>query len=73
VSVKAEERVMASERIAPGMLPRVLNSFDNYSFSRPLFVSGLERRMPHQLGTVNPRTKVPVHAIITQTVLSSLA
>jgi hypothetical protein len=28
VSVKAEERVMASERIAPGMLPRVLNSFD---------------------------------------------
>lgn len=44
----------------------------NYSFSRLLFVSGLERRMPHQLGTVNPRTKVPVHAIITQTVLSSL-
>ncbi|HWE12155.1 MAG TPA: amino acid permease [Solirubrobacteraceae bacterium] len=28
MSVKAEERVMASERIAPGMLPRVLNSFD---------------------------------------------
>jgi glutamate:GABA antiporter len=44
----------------------------NYSFSRLLFVSGLERRMPHQLGTVNARTKVPVHAIITQTVLSSL-
>ena len=28
MSVQAEERVMASERIAPGMLPRVLNSFD---------------------------------------------
>jgi hypothetical protein len=28
MSVKAAERVMASERIAPGMLPRVLNSFD---------------------------------------------
>src|SRR5213593_3423920 len=28
MSVKAEERVMVSERIAPGMLPRVLNSFD---------------------------------------------
>lgn len=44
----------------------------NYSFSRLLFVSGLERRMPRQLGTVSARTKVPVHAIITQTVLSSL-
>ena len=44
----------------------------NYSFSRLLFVSGLERRMPRQLGTVNDRTKVPVYAIITQTVLSSL-
>src|SRR5437660_791946 len=44
----------------------------NYSFSRLLFVSGLERRMPRQLGTVNARTKVPVYAIFTQTVLSSL-
>jgi glutamate:GABA antiporter len=44
----------------------------NYSFSRLLFVSGLERRMPRQLGTVHPRTKVPVYAILTQTVLSSL-
>src|SRR5207302_4621138 len=43
----------------------------NYSFSRLLFVSGLEQRMPAQLGTVN-KTKVPVYAIITQTVLSSL-
>jgi len=44
----------------------------NYSFSRLLFVSGLEQRMPPKLGTVNERTKVPVYAIITQTVLSSL-
>jgi amino acid transporter len=44
----------------------------NYSFSRLLFVSGLERRMPRQLGTVSARTKVPVYAILTQTVLSSL-
>jgi amino acid transporter len=43
----------------------------NYSFSRLLFVSGLEKRMPTALGRVNDR-KVPVAAIITQTVLSSL-
>jgi amino acid transporter len=43
----------------------------NYSFSRLLFVSGLEQRMPHKLGTVNER-KVPVYAIITQTALASL-
>jgi amino acid permease len=28
MATTASERVMASERIAPGMLPRVLNSFD---------------------------------------------
>jgi len=44
----------------------------NYSFSRLLFVSGLEQRMPHQLGTVNAKTKVPVYAILTQTVLASI-
>jgi amino acid permease len=43
----------------------------NYSFSRLLFVSGLEQRMPRQLGRVNER-KVPIAAVITQTVLSSL-
>ncbi len=43
----------------------------NYSFSRLLFVSGLEQRMPARLGRVNSR-KVPVYAIVTQTVLSSL-
>src|SRR5436305_14692191 len=44
----------------------------NYSFSRLLFVSGLERRMPRQLGQVSAKNKVPVYAIVTQTVLSSL-
>jgi amino acid transporter len=44
----------------------------NYSFSRLLFVSGLEQRMPAKLGTVSAKTKVPVYAIVTQTVLSSL-
>ena len=40
----------------------------NYSFSRLLFVSGLEQRMPTALGRVNER-KVPVAAVVTQTVL----
>lgn len=44
----------------------------NYSFSRLLFVSGLERRMPAALGRVNDRTKVPVNAVILQTVLASI-
>jgi amino acid transporter len=44
----------------------------NYSFSRLLFVSGLERRMPTVLGKVNDRTKVPVNAILLQTVLASI-
>jgi amino acid transporter len=44
----------------------------NYSFSRLLFVSGLERRMPAAMGRVNPKTHVPVTAIIVQTVLASI-
>jgi glutamate:GABA antiporter len=44
----------------------------NYSFSRLLFVSGLEQRMPKELGTVTEKRKVPIYAIITQTVLSSI-
>jgi amino acid transporter len=44
----------------------------NYSFSRLLFVSGLERRMPALLGRVNDRTKVPVNAILLQTALASV-
>jgi amino acid transporter len=43
----------------------------NYSFSRLLFVSGLEQRMPAAVGRVNER-KVPATAILAQTVLSSL-
>jgi glutamate:GABA antiporter len=43
----------------------------NYSFSRLLFVSGLERRMPTAFGRVDPKTKVPVNAIIVQTVLAT--
>ena len=44
----------------------------NYSFSRLLFVSGLERRMPPALARLNPRTRVPVNAILAQTALASL-
>jgi amino acid transporter len=44
----------------------------NYSFSRLLFVSGLERRMPSIFGKVDERTKVPVNAVILQTVLASI-
>jgi glutamate:GABA antiporter len=43
----------------------------NYSFARLLFVSGLERRLPHQIGQVN-RNKVPANAVILQTVLASI-
>src|ERR687884_965390 len=43
----------------------------NYSFSRLLFVSGLERRMPAALGRVNEK-KVPVAAILLQTVVASI-
>jgi len=44
----------------------------NYSFSRLLFVSGLEQRMPRVLGRVTKTTKVPIYAILAQTALSSL-
>ncbi len=43
----------------------------NYSFARLLFVSGLEKRLPHQIGQVN-RNKVPANAVILQTVLAVL-
>src|SRR6266480_2539454 len=43
----------------------------NYSFSRLLFVSGLEQRMPVALGRVNEKNRVPINAIIAQTVLAS--
>jgi amino acid transporter len=44
----------------------------NYSFSRLLFVSGLEQRMPKAMGQVSERNRVPHVAIITQTVLASI-
>jgi amino acid transporter len=44
----------------------------NYSFSRLLFVSGLERRMPSSLGKVSERSRVPINAILFQTVLASI-
>ena len=44
----------------------------NYSFARLMFVSGLERRLPHQFGQVN-RNRVPANAVIAQTVIASVA
>src|SRR5712692_1348600 len=44
----------------------------NYSFARLMFVSGLERRLPHQFGRVN-QNKVPANAVIAQTVIASIA
>jgi len=43
----------------------------NYSFARLMFVSGLERRLPHQFGRVN-RNKVPANAVLAQTVIASI-
>jgi amino acid transporter len=43
----------------------------NYSFSRLLFVSGLERRLPAALGKVDSR-KVPRNAVLAQTVIGSI-
>jgi glutamate:GABA antiporter len=44
----------------------------NYAFARLLFVSGLEKRLPHQIGQVN-RNKVPANAVILQSVLAAIA
>jgi amino acid transporter len=44
----------------------------NYSFARLMFVSGLERRLPHQFGRVN-QNKVPANAVLGQTVIASIA
>jgi glutamate:GABA antiporter len=43
----------------------------NFSFGRLLFVSGMERRLPHQIGKVN-RNQVPANAITLQTILSTI-
>src|SRR4029453_2105193 len=41
----------------------------NYAFARLLFVSGMEKRLPHQIGQVN-RNKVPANAVILQSVIA---
>jgi amino acid transporter len=43
----------------------------NYSFGRLLFVSGMEKRLPHQIGRVN-KNKVPANAITLQTAVSTI-
>jgi amino acid transporter len=43
----------------------------NYAFARLLFVSGLERRLPHQIGRVN-RNRVPANAVILQSIIASI-
>ena len=43
----------------------------NFSFGRLLFVSGMEKRLPHQFGRVN-KNKVPANAVTLQTVIASL-
>jgi amino acid transporter len=43
----------------------------NFSFGRLLFVSGLERRLPHQIGKVN-RNQVPANAITLQSAISTV-
>jgi len=43
----------------------------NYAFGRLLFVSGLEKRLPHQFGKVN-KNKVPANAVALQTSIASL-
>src|SRR6266511_5043688 len=43
----------------------------NYSFARLLFVSGLEKRLPHQVGQVS-KNKVPANAILLQTILATI-
>ena len=43
----------------------------NYTFARLLFVSGLEKRLPHQIGKVS-RNKVPANAILLQTIIATI-
>ena len=43
----------------------------NFSFGRLLFVSGMEKRLPHQIGKVN-RNKVPANAITLQSAISTV-
>jgi amino acid transporter len=43
----------------------------NFAFGRLLFVSGLEKRLPHQVGRVN-KNKVPANAVTLQTAVASV-
>jgi amino acid transporter len=43
----------------------------NFAFARLLFVSGLEKRLPHQIGMVN-KNKVPANAVLLQAVLATI-
>ncbi len=43
----------------------------NYTFARLLFVSGLEKRLPHRFGQVS-KNKVPANAILLQTIIASV-
>ncbi len=43
----------------------------NFSFARLLFVSGMEKRLPHQIGKVN-KNKVPANAVTLQTSIATL-
>jgi amino acid transporter len=42
-----------------------------YSFARLLFVSGMEKRLPHQFGKVN-KNKVPANAVTLQTLVATV-
>jgi amino acid transporter len=43
----------------------------NYTFARLLFVSGLEKRLPHQIGKVS-KNRVPANAILLQTIIATI-
>jgi glutamate:GABA antiporter len=43
----------------------------NYSFARLIFVSGLEKRLPHQVGRVN-KNGVPANAVLFQTIAATI-
>jgi amino acid transporter len=44
----------------------------NFAFARLLFVSGLEKRLPHQIGKVN-KNQVPANAVILQAIIATIA
>jgi hypothetical protein len=78
---------LISERVAGGILPKVLTTFDmvaifvaivlfitvvySYSFARLIFVSGLDQRLPKAMSHVN-EARVPYTAVCVQTVIAAL-